>query len=269
MDWYFPTELKEVPPLLEKEGIVVHGGGTGLLRTGLKQLKGLVDLSGLPLDTVGETGGEITFGSCNTYSSVCKILQEKDPGSILLKALSQAASTPLRNRITLGGSIASFPIWSDLMGPLIALDSEITLQNGTETKYPIEKIVTDRNILKGKLITGIKYKKEWPLSWYHRQTRVAFDYPLFTLSILLDTDGNIIRNSRIMVVGTRSRYQRLYELEQEMNGQETDSLDHGTLLKKLPELDFPEREISTSDQLNHLLRVWFRRGMTEITRGRK
>ncbi len=269
MDWYFPTELKEVPPLLKKEGLAPHGGGTGLLRTGLSRLKGLVDLSGLHLDAIEENNGSIILGSSSTYSMICRTLMQKDPGSILPKALSMSASTPLRNRITLGGSIASFPIWSDLMGPLIALGSQVNLLKETETKHPVEYISGNRELLKGSLITGIEYKKEWPLSWYHRHTRVAFDYPLFTLTILLKIEAGRIADSRIVVIGTRNRFTRIYELETLLAGRSADSPDPVDLMEKMPELEFPERKTASSGQLNCLLKVWLRRGIREITGGER
>ena len=265
MDWYFPTELKEVPPLLKKEGVVPHGGGTGLLRTGLSRLKGLVDLSELNLDTIEEKEVFIILGSSCTYSMICRALVQEDPGSILTRALSIAASTPLRNRITLGGSIASFPIWSDLMGPLIALGSQVTLLGETEIKHPVDYLSANRELLKGSLITGIEYKKEWPLSWYHRNTRVAFDYPLFTLTILLKIETGMITDSRIVVTGTRNRFTRIYELETLLAGHSAESPDPAELVEKVPELEFPERKTASSEQLNYLLRVWLRRGIMEIT----
>ena len=269
MDWYFPTELKEVPPLLKKEGVVPHGGGTGLLRTGLSRLKGLVDLSELNLDTIEEKDGSIILGSSSTYSMICSALVQKDPGSILTRALSIAASTPLRNRITLGGSIASFPIWSDLMGPLIALGSQVTILEETEIKHPVEHLAANRELLGGSLITGIEYKKEWPLSWYHRHTRVAFDYPLFTLTILLKIETGMITDSRIVVTGTRNRFTRIYELETLLAGHSADSPDPAELVEKVPELQFPERKTASAEQLNYLLRIWLQRGIREITGGER
>jgi CO/xanthine dehydrogenase FAD-binding subunit len=266
MDWYFPSRLDEVPSLLAKEGVLPHAGGTGLLRTGLKNVKGLVDLSALPLTGLRTSEGSIFLGSCNTFARTCKELKECDPGCILIKSLSMAASTPLRNRITLGGSIASFPLWSDLMGPLIALESEATVLLGSRKgrKFPVHEIAGKREVLGTGLITEVEYTQKWGLSWYYRQTRVAFDYPSFTISILMRTKGQTISESRIVVTGTKNRYTRLYELEDILNGCSLNNPDIAETPEKIEIPEFPSGGIHSGDRSARLCRIWLGRGLSEI-----
>lgn len=267
MDWYFPNRLDEVPSLLAKEGVFPHAGGTGLLRTGLKNVSGLVDLSALPLTDLRTSEGAIFLGSCNTFAQACNKLKENDPGCILIKSLSMAASTPLRNRITLGGSIASFPLWSDLMGPLIALESKVTVLLGSRKgrKYPVHEIAGKREVLGTGLITEVEYTPQWwDLSWYHRQTRVTFDYPSFTLSILLRTEKGQISDPRIVVTGTTDRYTRLYELENMLTGMDINDPDIPNIPDRTTLPEFPSGGIHSGNGSARLCKVWLARGLSEI-----
>ena len=57
---------------------------------------------------------------------------------MLAASLSQAASTPLRNRITLGGSLKDFPLWSNLYAPLIAIDAKVEIKGNKSGIYSVE-----------------------------------------------------------------------------------------------------------------------------------
>lgn len=266
MDWYFPSRLDEVSSLLAREGVFPHAGGTGLLRTGLKNVHGLVDLSALPLAGIRTSEGAVFLGSCNTFAQTCNKLKKYDPGCILIKSLSMAASTPLRNRITLGGSIASFPLWSDLMGPLIALESKATvlLASRKGMKLPVHEIAGKKEVLGAGLITGVEYTPKWDLSWYYRQTRVAFDYPSFTLSILLRTVKGRISDSRIVVTGTKNRYTRLYELENILAGMDMNDPDITNAPERTALPEFPSGGIHSGNRSARLCRIWLGRGLSEI-----
>ena len=73
LTWYVPRELREVPDLLAREGVVPHGGGTLLLRGGVGRIRGLVDLSRLGLDGVRVEQGIVTSG--DDLSGVTRFLR--------------------------------------------------------------------------------------------------------------------------------------------------------------------------------------------------
>ena len=96
----------------------------------MDRFRGLVDVGKLGLDYVRIQAGTVRLGAGTTYAGAVRGLAAFDTCHPLVQALGSAATTPLRNRITVGGSVASFPYWSDLMGPLLALEAEVELTGG-------------------------------------------------------------------------------------------------------------------------------------------
>jgi len=218
LTWYFPQNPEEVPELLKREGVQIHAGGTGLLMGGLKRVRGLVDLGRLPLRYLRREGDRLSIGAATPYAEVVEGLRATHPDHVLVQALSGAASTPLRNRITVGGSAALFPAWSDLMGPLLALEAEVDLLGPNAGAYPLSRYVEERELRRGALIREIRVKDGRWSAWYFRHGRVRFDYPTFTLTFLMKKKDSEIQDLRLVAVGTTGRWRRLEGLEEALRG---------------------------------------------------
>jgi CO/xanthine dehydrogenase FAD-binding subunit len=266
MTWYKPTQIEEVPSLLEREGVKPHGGGTWILRGSLKNTRGLIDLSHLPLGFFRAGKSYIEIGPCITYAETAHKIEQIDPGHVLVKALRHAASTPLRNRITVGGTISVFPAWSDLMGPLLALDAEISLIGRNEGTYPVEEYVKTSNLRKNSLITSIRIRNEKWNSFYHREIRTSFDYPTFTVTILMKKAGQTVKEIRAVVVGSSGKYRRLDSTEESIRGRRTDDL----IMEEaagLDEIRFTRKKGLDPDYTGHLFRVALERGLESAAGG--
>ena len=261
--WYFPENLRAVPALLKKDGVIPHGGGTGILKGSMGSVKGLIDLTLLPLGFFRVKKGTIDIGAAQTYAEIIENMKKIDPEHILVKALSVSASTPLRNRITAGGSIAMFPPWSDLMGPLIALDAEVSLCGSREGDFNITSYVNDRHLAGGNLITGIKINRDRWTSCYYRETCVHFDYPAFTVTILLKKDGKAIVDTRIVIVGCTGRFRRLLELEESIRGRDAGEVEPESISGKV-KIDFTGKKSLSPGYIRHLAKVQIERGLAAV-----
>jgi CO/xanthine dehydrogenase FAD-binding subunit len=263
VSWYYPETVDEATSLLSREGIIAHGGGTSILRGGLKRVRGLVDLSRLPLRYHRHHGTTCELGACLSFAEVSEYLSVLDGGNVLAEALGSAATTPLRNRITLGGSLAIFPAWSDLMGPLIALGAEVELAGKAEKRVPVTRYVEDSSLRRGALILGIRVRTDsWRFS-YHRETRTAADHPAFTLTLLLKEKSDCIDEFRGVVVGCSGRYQRLGRLEEKLLGQPS----RGTFpddVSDYVDVSFTGKKFLSPLYLRHLLQVQVERGIAEL-----
>jgi len=273
--WYFPNTPEEVPELLKKKGVFVHGGGTALLRSNLAGVEGLIDLKALPLNFCREREGVIEIGGGCAYSQITEVLQKIDSHNILIRALSSAASSPLRNRITLGGSIAFFPVWSDLMGPLLALEAEVTLIGGSKGRFPLVEYLRKREIRKRSLITGISFKKRKLNSYYFRQSRTHFDYSAFSISILVKKAASLpasaspststIEETTIVIVGSRNKFTRLSSLEDSLKNCSPADLQLKDIAGNL-EVEFVAKKNYSPDYLKHLAAVELERGLKAVLR---
>jgi len=283
--WYFPSTLEEVPELLEKEGVFIHGGGTALLRSNLARVEGLIDLKALPLNYCRDREGVIEIGTSCTYRQVIEVLQKIDSNNILIRALSVAASTPLRNRITLGGSIAFFPVWSDLMGPLMVLEAEVTLIGSNKGSFPLVEYLKKREIRNRSLITGISFKKRELNSYYFRQSRTRFDYSAFSISILVkksaspsgpgpasasmtssgSPSASTIEEPAIVIVGCRNKFSRLSSLEDSLKNRSPADLQLKDIAGSL-EVEFAAKKNYSPDYLKHLAAVELERALKAVLR---
>ena len=56
LQWYYPEKISEALKLIKKEGVILHAGGTRILKTEARNLKGLVDISRLRLNHIHKEG---------------------------------------------------------------------------------------------------------------------------------------------------------------------------------------------------------------------
>ncbi len=127
LNWYYPEDLSEAARLVSDGNKAPHSGGTALIRRGFRGIQGIVDLSRLPMGEIKIQPESIQIGAMCSYDDIIRSIQEVFPHHILVQSLMNSASTPLRNRITAGGSVAAFPAWSDFIGPLLLLNAEVEL----------------------------------------------------------------------------------------------------------------------------------------------
>jgi CO/xanthine dehydrogenase FAD-binding subunit len=241
IQWYFPNELEEVPGILAQEGVIPHSGGTGILWGGMMRIRGLMDVGRLDLRFFRTREGLIELGAALSYSETAAALDST--GHLLSRSLSAAATEPLRNRISLGGSISMFPYWSDLMGPLLALKAELHLVGKNSGTWSLEEYVQTRDLRQNTLIASVRLPD---LPWkgaYFRFTRTPTDRPAFSITVLLRTKTGGIEEARVVVVGCSGRYKRLAEVENVLGGSEIHA-DPSALIEeaaKRMDVDFPSR----------------------------
>jgi CO/xanthine dehydrogenase FAD-binding subunit len=266
LEWFFPKDITQVPDLLSMKGAVPHGGGTGILKSGTGRINGLIDLSRLPLGYFRLVNGRVEFGASQTYSELVNNIRRIDPGHILVKALGRSANTPLRNRITAGGSIALFPPWSDLMGPLIALGADMSLIGKDNNNVNVSEYASKRDLVKGNLITGVGFELKSRLSYFYRESRTIVDYPAFTVTVMLNKPDDIIEDPRAVVSGCTGRFKRLDGLEKYLIGKSAREIDVADAVN-LVDISFPRKKNMTPEYLKHLAGVRIERGLESLLKG--
>jgi len=249
LNWYYPKTFADAGKLVRQETVLPHGGGTGLLLRNLSNTDGLIELSHLPLKTINITNGSVEIGSVCTYAEVVSELKKVDPNHILVKCLHHSANTPLRNRITIGGSIAMFPPWSDLMGALIALDAKVVLIGKNDGEFPIIEYINDKTLRKESMITAVKFKNADWRSDHYREIRTKSDMPTFNHTVLLRIDETKIVASRIIVVGTTSKFTCVYAVENYLNGRKIDDI-RSAKIESLVSLKFTGSRFDDPDYSN-------------------
>ncbi|MFA6618198.1 MAG: FAD binding domain-containing protein [Candidatus Neomarinimicrobiota bacterium] len=222
INWYYPVSLSETSSLLEKESVVIHGGGTNLSGRDLSSVEGIICLKHLGLDSVKLNDETIEIGATSTYADVVKALP---PEHILVKCLKNAANTPCRNKITLGGSIAFVPTWSDLIAALLALDAKLILAGKNQGELSLEDYLAKKDLYKKNLITAVKFKNIPHRSAHYRDAKTVNDMALFSVTVLLELDADVITSAKAYIVGTKELITRLPEVEAYLQGKAKADID--------------------------------------------
>jgi CO/xanthine dehydrogenase FAD-binding subunit len=259
IQWYFPSELDEVPEMLAREGVIPHSGGTGILWGGMTRIRGLVDVSRLDLKFCRARDGSIDLGAALSYSETAAALASS--AHLLSRSLAASATQPLRNRISLGGSISMFPYWSDLLGPLLAHEAELSIIGGNSETCALEEYLQNRDLRQNTLITSIRFADLPWQSAYFRHTRTATDRPAFSITVLLRRKGKRVEEVRIVVVGCNGRYRRLDGVEELLVASQIPS-DPSQLLREAAqrlELGFPARMGFSAEYLKACASIELRR----------
>jgi len=256
IEWYYPENVDEATGLLAEDGVVLHAGGTGILMAGLSKKKGLIDLRALNLRYIERGANGIEIGAMTTYGDIAAGLGSEN---ILGVALSKAAATPLRNRITIGGSVRMAPVWSDTIGPLVALEARLRLEGRTPGEFKVEDYLANSTRRAGNLITAIILPENAWRVYYHRETRTDFDYPMFTISILKSEN-----DLRIVVTGIKGKFVNLTEL--------ADNILQGNEIASAIEsaaLPFPAKRQASSEYIERIAKIWLIRMIAKAMKGEK
>lgn len=264
VQWFFPHTLAEVPPLLAQEGVIPHGGGTGILRGGMSQVRGLIDLGRLGLEGVRRDKSAVSIGAATSYAAVARAVASGDPRHVLARSLAAAATTPLRNRITVGGSIALFPYWSDLVGPLLALDAELQLMGSHEGWVPVSEYVRRRELRQGSLITEVRWREAGWSGEYRRWTRTKTDRPAFSLTVLAGKSAKAPVDLRVVLVGCSGRFRRLAEVEEAVANGST-----AAAAAARAEIEIAGRMGASGEYLSHCARVELERALSALLGSRR
>lgn len=253
--WYYPETIEKTIHLLEKANTAIHSGGTGILKSKLSNIENIIDISKLDLKNTKIENNKIIIDASTTFSEAINEIKKYFPESLLIKALSVSASTPLRNRITFGGSIAFSPLWSDLTGPLVALDAIVYVEGVNKGKYEISEIYKNKKLLEKSLITKIEYFDNSKNNCFYKHSQTNFDFSDFTISI------NIINKKeiRIVLTGIKEKFKRMFKLEESIKASNKLEFDFfefntkrgmsGTFIKNIAKVEI-KRALLKTEVLN-------------------
>ena len=227
--WTYPVSLAEAASLLEEKNVVPHGGGTHLSGRDLSRVEGIMCLKKLGLDYVKKENDTIEIGAMTSYADLVAGLSKISPDHILVKALKNAANTPCRNRITIGGSVAFVPMWSDLIGPLLALDASLVLVGKQSGEFKVSEYLEKKELQDQTLISAIKINNTAHRSFHYRDVKTTNDMPLFTITVLLKLDSKKISEAKAYIVGTKERISRLAEVEAYLQGKDKSDIKAGAI----------------------------------------
>lgn len=222
-----PTSVEEACAVLSSdEDSKVIAGGQSLLPVmamRLAQPSVVIDLAKVPgLTGLEEVGDYIRFGPMVTHATIVAspIVAKHLP--MMASAGRHIAHPQIRNRGTIGGSLAHGDAAGEWPLVLLALDGMVEVQS-TRGKRTIEA----DDLFVGPYMTSISPDEiitdVWipsrPKGWgYGEFARRSGDYGLANIAVTLTMDNSVISSSRIAVGGAVGKIQRVPDAESLLNG---------------------------------------------------
>jgi carbon-monoxide dehydrogenase medium subunit len=199
-----------------------------LMKLRLSEPERLIDISKIPgLSGINEAGGRIEIGATTTHAEIAAstLLREKCP--VLAEAAAEIGDPQVRNRGTIGGSLAHADPAADLPAVVIALDADILLKGKggprTVKASAFFRGFYDVDLAPGELITAIQFSpvKSAAYSKLHQR---ASHFAIVGVAAVLDVKGGTIQSARIGLTGATTHAARLTAVEQALVGKKADAV---------------------------------------------
>lgn len=225
-DYKRPSTVDEAIALLTTHGddAKLLAGGHSLIpamKLRLAQPKVVVDIGRIAnLSYIRETGGWIAIGAMTTHHEIEASALLRDRSPLLADVAAHIGDVQVRNKGTIGGSLAHADPAADYPAAILALDAEIDLAGprGRRTVKagaffvdllqtaiaPDEILVEVRVPVTGKTVAYVKTEQK------------ASGFALAGVAVVIGADG-----VRVGVTGIAAKAYRATAVEQALNGQKT------------------------------------------------
>ena len=236
-DYLAPATLNEATQILASSGgdARVLAGGQSLLPVMAFRLAAptkLVDLRRVPgLDRIEIGDREISLGAMVRWRDIEQSEALAGVCPLLRVAVSHVAHYQIRNRGTIGGSLAHADPAAEFPAVAVACDATIDVvgASGKRAISAVDLIVgaLETSLGRDEIITAVRFPR-WPPGrrWAFQEfARRRGDFALAGIVATWDIDANArVANARVGVFGATDRPRRLSAAEAALNGSRLDDL---------------------------------------------
>jgi CO/xanthine dehydrogenase FAD-binding subunit len=175
-----PNTLEEAYRMLVNKRNNTVLGGCAFLRLGSQSIDTAVDLSKLNLQYISAQHDDIEIGAMTTFRDIetSPVLHDYFNG-VLPKSVSSIIGVQFRNIVTVGATVYSKYVFSDLITALLALDTEVELYKGG--RMPLDEFL-DKPYEKDILIK-IFIKRNQRKAAYQNLRNSVSDYPILNVAV--------------------------------------------------------------------------------------
>lgn len=228
-DYKRATSLDDAISLLQQsngEGKFLAGGHSliPLMKLRLSEPGVLIDIARIPqLQGVREKDGKVEIGAASTHTDIAtsEIVRRLCP--VVAEAAAEIGDPQVRNRGTIGGSLAHADPAADYPAVMVALDAEIHIKGpggwrAVKAGDFFQGMFTV-DLAEDELIAGVQIAPA-PTAGYAKLHQRASHYAIVGVAVSLDMDGNTCRSARIGLTGASTHAQRLAQVEASLAGKE-------------------------------------------------
>jgi len=194
-----------------------------LMKLRLSEPQVLIDISRIPgLSGIHERDGKVTIGAATVHHDVATsaLLRAKCPA--VAEAAESIGDPQVRNRGTIGGSVAHADPSADMPAVLLALDAEVHLKgSGGWRVVKASDFFQDLfrvNMRSDEIIASVQFVPVRAAAYAKLHQR-ASHYAIVGVAASLEVSGGTIVSARVGVTGATSHATRLSNVEQALAGQ--------------------------------------------------
>ena len=227
-DYHRPSTVDEAIALLTKHGdeAKLLAGGHSLIpamKLRLARPGVIVDIGRIAnLNYIREAGGAIAIGAMTTHQEIesSKVLRDRSP--LLAETAAHIGDLQVRNKGTIGGSLAHADPAADYPAAILALDAEIDLTGprGKRTVKAAEFFVDllQTAIAPDEILTEIRVPATAKTVAYEKTEQKASGFALAGAAVVIGADG-----VRVGITGVAAKAYRATGVEHALAGQRTPS----------------------------------------------
>lgn len=229
-----PTKLSEAVALLAAhngDAKPIAGGQSlvPMLAFRLAAPSLLVDLRKLPdLRKVDVSAGGVALGAMVRWRDILDDTRLRSAHPLLVAAVTQVAHYQIRNRGTIGGSIAHADPAAEIPGIAVTCEAEIAVVGSAGPRS-----IKAADFFLGPLMTALAADEiiveirfpPWPKErrfGFQEFARRRGDFAMAAAALWYDEDAGTARNAHVGVIGVGDRPQRLPAVEAVINGRVVD-----------------------------------------------
>jgi len=208
------------------EGKLIAGGHSlvPLMKLRLSEPKVLIDIARIPgLSGINAKDGAIEIGAGTVHQDVASsaLLQHACP--MLTEAAADIGDPQVRNRGTLGGSLAHADPAADYPAVMLALDADILIKGprGARTVKAQDFFqgMFTVDLAADEIITAVQFKPVKTAAYAKLHQR-ASRFAIVGVAAALAVENKVIRGARVGLTGASSHAVRLTEVEQALAGKQ-------------------------------------------------
>jgi carbon-monoxide dehydrogenase medium subunit len=225
-DYHRASSVEDaIKKLRDTNGKLLAGGHSlvPLMKLRLSEPSALIDIARIPgLSGIREKDGQIEIGAATVHHDVASssVLRQKCP--MVSDAAGEIGDPQVRNRGTLGGSLAHADPSADYPAVMLALDAGIQITGpGGSRVVKASDFFQDLftvDLASDEIITGVQFAPVKSAAYAKLHQR-ASHYAIVGVAVSLDVKNGTIQSARVGLTGASSHATRLTNVEQALNGQ--------------------------------------------------
>ena len=273
-EYFRPATIDEAIALLQTHGedAKILAGGHSLIpamKLRLAQPRYIVDIGRIRgMNHIRETAGRIVVGAMATHDSIERsaLLREKCP--LLPETAGHIGDVQVRNKGTIGGSLAHADPGADLPAVMLALDAQIVATSAKGSREIAAagffKDVFTTALEPDEVLTEIRVPVLGPAtgSAYLKFPNPASRYAIAGVAAVLQVQGGSVASVGVALTGASGTVTRLTGVEQELHGRGFDAGGLAKAAARAAEGWEPQQDLHASaDYRRHLARVMTRRAL--------